>query len=228
MDACAWIQSGNKTARGGRTCCILPTRPCALQWCMWITLERFSGGFPDFNRRRGRYIKEVQPHDARSIRIFQDRQLSCHKHVRATAVAHLRVATIFVAAHLTRTSPERTFGQQLQQPLQDLLRTLDACVGAGGGSADPARTSTEEAASTTPPGGVIEQHAAMEHSRVSRADLRAEPATVARKCGPAWPSRGLGPTWADHKSSWALPPEDLLEDEPDVLYQLAIPSEMTP
>ncbi len=64
----------------------------------------------------------------------------------------------------------------------------------------------------------LEQHATMEHSRVSWAALRAGPATVARKCGPAGPSRGLGPAWADHKSSWAVPQEDLPEDEPDALY----------
>ncbi len=45
---------------------------------------------------------------------------------------------------------------------------------------------------------VIEPHATMQHSRVSRAALRAGPATVARNCGPAGPSRGLGPAWADH------------------------------
>jgi hypothetical protein len=67
-------------------------------------------------------------------------------------------------------------------------------------------------------GGLTEQYATMEHSPVSRAALRAGPATVARKCGPAGPFRGLGPAWADNESSWAVPPEDLLEDEPDVLY----------
>ncbi len=95
-------------------------------------------------------------------------------------------------------------------------------VGAGGGSADPGMTSTEGAAPTTPLGGVIEPLATMEHSRVSRAALRARQATVACKCGPAGPgpSRWLGPAWADtnNKLSWAVPPEDLQEDEPDVLH----------
>ncbi len=40
---------------------------------------------------------------------------------------------------------------------------------------------------------------------------------TARKCGPVGPSRELGPAWADHKSSWAVPQEDIPEDEPDVL-----------
>jgi hypothetical protein len=31
------------------------------------------------------------------------------------------------------------------------------------------------------------------------------------------PFRGLG-AWADHESSWAVPPEDIPDDEPDVLY----------
>ncbi len=68
-----------------------------------------------------------------------------------------------------------------------------------------------------PESSVIEQHATMEHSRVSRAALQAGSATVARKCGPAVPSRGLGPAWAYNWSSWAVPQEDLPEDEPDVL-----------
>jgi hypothetical protein len=106
---------------------------------------------------------------------------------------------------------------QMHQDLK-LLQTWDVRVGAGGGSADPARTSTEGAAPTTPPGGVIEPRATMEHGRVSRAALRAWPATVARKCGPAGPSRGRGPAWADNETSWAVPPKDVAEDEPDVLY----------
>jgi hypothetical protein len=57
----------------------------------------------------------------------------------------------------------------------------------------------------------------MEHIRVSWVTLRAGLAMVARKFGPAGPSRGLGPAWADHESSWAVPPEDVPEDEPDVL-----------
>ncbi len=66
--------------------------------------------------------------------------------------------------------------------------------------------------------GVIEQHATMEHGRVSRSALRAGPATAARMCGPAGPFYGLGPVWADHETSWAVPPKDVPEDEPDVLY----------
>jgi hypothetical protein len=85
----------------------------------------------DYNRRRGRHIREVIPQDARSINFFQEWPLPCHKHEDATAVAHLRVASIFVAAHLTRTFPERTYGQLLQLPLQNLLRTWDERVGAG-------------------------------------------------------------------------------------------------
>jgi hypothetical protein len=151
--------------------------------------------------------------DARSIGVFEDRPLPYHQHVGATAVAHLRVATIFVAAHLTRTSPDRTYGQLLHLPHQDLLRTRDVRVGAGGGSADAARNLTERAAPTTPLGGVIESHATMEHSRVSRAALRAGRVMVARKCWPPGPSRGQGPAWPDHESSWAVPPGYVPEDE---------------
>jgi hypothetical protein len=102
-------------------------------------------------------------------------------------------------------------------------------VGAGGGSADPARTSTEGAAPgpglTTPPGGVIDHMRQLEHSRVSRAAPRAGPAMVAHKCGPVGQYRGRGPAWADNESSWAVLParENVPEDpadEPDVLYYL--------
>ncbi len=65
---------------------------------------------------------------------------------------------------------------------------------------------------------LTEQHATIEHSRVSLATPWAGPATVARMCGPAGPSRGLGPAWADNESSWAVLPEVVPEDEPDVLY----------
>jgi hypothetical protein len=81
-------------------CCVLPMRPCVPHSRMCTTLGKFSRD-GDFDRRRGLYIKEVQPQDARSINFFQDRPLPCPKHVGATA-------TNFVAAQPTRTSPERT------------------------------------------------------------------------------------------------------------------------
>ena len=65
---------------------------------------------------------------------------------------------------------------------------------------------------------VIESHATMEHGRVSRAALRAGPATVARMCEPAGPSRGQDRLGVDHESSRAVPPGNVPEDEPDVLY----------
>ncbi len=154
----------------------------------------------DYTRWRGCYIRKVQPQDW-SIEFFQD-LLLCPKHVGRTAVA-LRVATIFVAAHLTRTrtSPERMCGQLLQLPHQDLLRTRYVRVCARWGSADPAKILTEVAALTTPPGGVIKQHATMEHSQARQAALRAGPATVKWICWPAGPSCWLGPAWADQKPS---------------------------
>jgi hypothetical protein len=86
--------------------------------------------------------------DARSIKFFQDRQLQCPKHVGATA-------TIFVAAQPTRTSPERTKDGCCHYHFKTSFKP-DGSVSARGGSADPARTSTEGAAPTTPPGGVID------------------------------------------------------------------------
>ncbi len=75
----------------------------------------------DYSRRRGRHIDEVQPQDAWSIKFSQDSLLSCPKHVDKAAVAHLQVATNFVAAHLTRSSFERVYGELLQLSHQDLL-----------------------------------------------------------------------------------------------------------
>jgi hypothetical protein len=41
---------------------------------------------------------------------------------------------------------------------------------------------------------------------------------AARMCCPAGQFYWLGPALADHKTSWAVPSEDVLEDESDVLY----------
>jgi hypothetical protein len=122
--------------------------PCAPHRRMCTTLGMFSRD-GDFNRRRGLYIKEVQPQDAWSIKFFQDLPLQCPTHVLARRQQF----------SLRSNQPE---------PLPRGLRTAvatttsrppssrDGSVGAGGGSADPARTSTEGAAPTTPPGGVID------------------------------------------------------------------------
>jgi hypothetical protein len=56
---------------------------------------------------------------------------------------------------------------------------------------------------------MIDRMRQLEHSRVSLAALRAGPAMVARKCGPAGPYRGRGPAWADNESSRAVLPENL-------------------
>jgi hypothetical protein len=103
----------------------------------------------NLNRRRSLYIKEVQPQDTRCIKFFQDRLLQCHKQVGATA-------TIFVAAHPNRISPERMYGRLLLLPLQDLPQAGTLSVCARRGLADPARTSIEGAAPTDPSGGVID------------------------------------------------------------------------
>jgi hypothetical protein len=66
---------------------------------MCTSLGRFSRD-GDFNSRRGLYIKEVQPQDdAWSIKFSK----TCRYRVPST----LATATIFVAAQLTGTSPER-------------------------------------------------------------------------------------------------------------------------
>jgi hypothetical protein len=154
----------------------------------------------------GLYIKEVQPQDARSIKFFQDLPLPCHKHVGATA-------TIFVAAHPIGTSPERIMDGCCHYHFETSFKPGRKCRrrrGLGRSSKELNRRSCPDY-----PARSGRSYATKEHSRVSRAAPRAGSATVARKCGPAGPCRGRGPAWADNESSWAVPPEDVPEDEPD-------------
>ncbi len=58
----------------------------------------------------------------------------------------------------------------------------------------------------------------MEYGQVSQAASLAGPAIAARMCWPVGPSDGLGSAWPDNESSWAVQPEDVPDDEPDVLY----------
>jgi hypothetical protein len=211
MEACAWIHQAQD--RSWRPYVMrspdaaMRTSPSHVYY-PWQVFQRWR-----LQLQEGPLHQGSATRDALSIKFFQDRPLPCPKHVGATA-------TIFVAAQPTGTSPERTTDGCCYYHFKTSFKP-DGSVGAGGGSADPARTSTEGAAPTTPPGGVIDRMRQLEHSRVSRAAPRAGPATVARKCGPAGPSRGRGPAWADNESSWAVLPENVPEDpadEPDVLY----------
>jgi hypothetical protein len=64
--------------------------------------------------------------------------------------ARWRDGNIFRGGATDRNLSREDYGRLLPLQLQDL-------VGAGGGSADPARTATEGAGPTTPPGGVIDR-----------------------------------------------------------------------
>jgi hypothetical protein len=113
MDACAWIHQAQD--RSWRPY-VLRAPDAAMRTSLshvYYPLQFSYDG--DFNRRRGLYIKEGQPQDARSIMFFQDRPLPCPKHVGATA-------TIFVAAQPTGTSPREDNGRLLPLPFQDLLQ----------------------------------------------------------------------------------------------------------
>ncbi len=81
--------------------------------------------------------------------VFQDRPLPCPKHVGPTA-------TIFVAVQPQEPLPERTTDGGCYYHFKTSFKP-DGSVGAGGGSADPAKTSTKGAAPTTPPGGMIDR-----------------------------------------------------------------------
>jgi hypothetical protein len=105
-DACAWMIHRAQDHRDSWSPYVLHTPDAAMRTSQphvyRATLGRFSRD-GDFDSRRGLYIKEVQPQDAWSItlKFFQDLQLQCPKHIGATA-------TIFMAAQLTGTSPDRT------------------------------------------------------------------------------------------------------------------------
>ncbi len=45
--------------------------------------------------------------------------------------------------------------------------------------------------------------------------------SAARMCGPAGPFYGLGPAWAEHETSWAVPQDDVPEDERALLTRYA-------
>jgi hypothetical protein len=112
MGACAWIQLGNKKTSGGSTCCVLPTRPSALQRRICTTLGRFPEMATSIARgpiHQGSATPRCQEHQ-----VFPRPADTVSQHVGATA-------TILVAAHLTRISPERTYGQLLQLQPQDLV-----------------------------------------------------------------------------------------------------------
>ena len=190
-------------------CCVLPMRPCVPHCRMCTTLGRFSRD-GDFNRRRGLYIKEVQPQDAWSIKFFQDRQLPCPKHVGATA-------TIFVAAQPTGTSPERTTDGCCYYHFKTSFKQDEKCRrqrGLGRSSKD---------LNATPPGGVIDR---MRHWSIvgSVAPLygpgRQRSHASAGQQGRPEGEDQLGPT-TSHLGPCPGPPEDVSEDpadEPDVLY----------
>ena len=182
-------------------------RPCVPHRRMCTTLGRFPTMATSI--ARGASISRKCNPRCPEHQVFQDLQLPCPKHVGATAA-------IFVAAQPPEPLPERTTdGGCCYYHFKTSFKP-DGSVGAGGGSADPARTSTEGAAPTTPPGGVIDRMRQLEHSRVSRAALRAGPAMVARKCGPAGPYQ-LGPT-TSHLGPCCRRTSRDPADKPDVLY----------
>jgi hypothetical protein len=97
------------------------------------------------------------------------------QHVGATA-------TIFVAAQPPEPIPERTTDGCCYYHFKTSFKP-DGSVGAGGGSADPARTSTEGAAPTTPPEGVIDR---MRHCSLWTVDVvdPGPPAPTLSRLGP--------------------------------------------
>jgi hypothetical protein len=158
--------------------------------------------------QEGHLYQSSANQDALSIKIFQDLPLPCPKHVGATA-------TVFVAAQPTGTSPERTKDGCCHYHFKTSFKPV-ASVGAGGGSADPARTSTEGAAPTTPPGDVIDR---MRHWSIvgSVGPLHGPDRQRSHGCA----GQPDSPEGKGQLPSWAVLPDNVPEDpadEPDVLY----------
>jgi hypothetical protein len=223
MEACAWIhQAQDRSWR--QYVCVLPMRPCVHHRRMCTTLAGFPematsiAGGEAFQRWRQSPEGPLQPgsatQDARSINFSKTRRwpLQCPKHVGATA-------TIFVAAQPPEPLPERTTDSCCYYHFKTSFKP-DGSVGAGGGSADPARTSTEGAAPTTPPGGVINR---MRHwSIVGSVRPLHGPGRQWSHASAGQPGRTededqLGPTTSHLGLCCRRTPRDPA-DEPDVLY----------
>jgi hypothetical protein len=94
MDTCAWIYQAQDSS----------WRPYVLRnsdAAMRSSESPTHVYYPWQGFQRGLYIKEVQLQRCQEHQVFQDLPLPCHRHVGATA-------TIFVAAHPTGTSLERS------------------------------------------------------------------------------------------------------------------------
>ena len=100
-----------------------------------------------FNRQGGLYIKAVLPKMPGAS--------SFPRPAATVSQARWRDGNNFRAAQPPEPLPERTTDGCCYYNFKTSFKP-DGSVGAGGGSADPARTSTEGAAPTTPPGGVID------------------------------------------------------------------------
>jgi hypothetical protein len=114
---------------------------------MCTTLGRFSRD-GDFNRWRGLYTEEVQPQDALSIKFSK----TCHYRVTSTLARQQQFRGCASNQNLSREDVWTAVATTSSRPPS----SRDVSVGALGGSADPARTSTERATPTTPPGGMID------------------------------------------------------------------------
>jgi hypothetical protein len=128
----------HKTAHGDRTCCVLPMLSCVHHHRMCTTLGKFSRD-SYFDRRRGLYIKEVQPQVGSKM---------------PGASRFSKTGRYCVPSTLARRKQFSWRGNQPEPvprgPWTAVATTTarppsgrDVSVGAGRGSADPARTSTE-------------------------------------------------------------------------------------
>jgi hypothetical protein len=122
--------------------------PCVPHCRMCTNLGRFSRD-GDFNCRRVLYIKEVQPQDARRIKFSKTSRY------RVPSPFARRRQFSWRRNHL-EPHPRRLWTADATTTSRP-PSSRDVSVGAGGVSADQARTSTEGAAPTTPPGGVIDR-----------------------------------------------------------------------
>ncbi len=148
MDVCAWIHQAQDRSWRQYVMC---TPDAAMRTSLshvyypWQVFQRWRLQSPEGPLHQGSATPRCPEH-----------QVFPRPAATVSQARHGVGATAFVVAQPTGTSPERIKDCCCHYHFKTSFKP-DGSVGAGGGLADPARTSTEGAAPTTPPGGVIDR-----------------------------------------------------------------------
>jgi hypothetical protein len=148
MDACAWIHQAQDRSRRRY---VLRTPDAAMRTTLqhvyypWQIFQRWRLHSQEGPLHQGSATPrchEYQDFPRPAATVSQARLRNCNNLRGCASDQNLSREDIRTAVATTTSRPPSS---------------RDVSVGAGGGSADPARTSTEGAAPTTPPGGVIDR-----------------------------------------------------------------------